>query len=278
MPTLRLLSQFRIATLNVHFFTDLQGESNVHRLAQVLKPMSLDVLALQEALHTDKLPGFAPKKHYHFKLLSDLLQLPHMAFCSTVHEFGNGILSRHPLNSIVKYRTEPVENHHHARGMLAVKIDNEFFKDNDAKMYVTHLDQISEQIRLKQINQFEKFVHGSNGLQLIMGDFNALTFDDYSDDYFNTHIRDVRRQYSWETPCNLLTTKMKKNGYYDCWREMNKEATNDRVVTCVYGTRIDYIWKRGELKNGWKINDCRIFSTEDATDHNGVLITFGKTS
>jgi endonuclease/exonuclease/phosphatase family metal-dependent hydrolase len=278
MHTIRLLSQFRIATLNVHFFTDLQGESNVHRLARVLKPMSLDVLALQEALHTDEPSGLAPKNHYHFKLLSDLLQLPHISFCSTSHEFGNGILSRHPLNSIVKYRTEPVENRYHARGMLAVKIDNEFFKDNDAKLYVTHLDQISEQIRLKQINQFEKFVHGSDGLQLIMGDFNALTFDDYSDDYFNTHIQDVRQQNSWETPCNLVTNKMKENGYHDCWREMNKEATNDRVVTCVYGTRIDYIWKRGELQNGWKINDCRIFSTEDATDHNGVLITFEKSS
>jgi len=277
MNIVKIISQFRIATLNVHFFTDLQGRSNVHRLAQLLKPMSFDVLALQETLHTDQPPGAAPKRHYHLKLLADLLQLPHTAFCSTVHEFGNAILARFPLKTSLNYRTEPIGNHH-VRGMLAVQIDNPFFKDNDATLYVTHLDQISEQVRLKQINQFEKYVHGRDGFQLIMGDFNALTFDDYSDDYFNIHIHGKRQRNSWESPFNLVTNQMKENGYYDCWREMNKEAINDQVVTCVHKTRIDYIWRRGELKNGWKINECRIFSTENATDHNGVLITFTKSS
>jgi len=277
MNIIKKISQFRVATVNVHFFTDAQGRSNIHRLAQLLKPMSFDVLALQESLHTNQPPGAAPKRHYHFKLLSDLLQLPYTAFCNTVHEFGNGILSRFPLKSSVNYCTETVGNHH-PRGMLAVKINNEFCEDNDATLYVTHLDQISEKVRLKQINQFEKYVHRSDGFQLIMGDFNALTFDDYSDDYFNIYIRDIRQRNSWESPFNLVTNKMKENGYHDCWREMNKDAIDHQVITCVYRTRIDYIWRRGELKNGWKMNECRIFSTEDATDHHGVLITFTKTS
>ncbi len=275
MSIIRNISKFRIATVNVHFFSDLKGQSNVHRLAQLLKPMSFDVLALQEILHTDKPPGAAPERHYHFKLLSDLLQLPYTAFCNTAHEFGNAILSRFPLTSSINYHTEPIPNHNN-RGMLAVKIDNEFFKDNNATLYVTHLDQISEEVRLKQIEQFEKYVHNSDDFQLIMGDFNSLTFDDYSDDYFNIHIHDVRQRNSWEGPFNLVTNKMKQNGYSDCWREMNKEAINDQVVTCVYKTRIDYIWRRGELKNGWKINECKIFSTESTTDHNAVLMTFTK--
>jgi endonuclease/exonuclease/phosphatase family metal-dependent hydrolase len=277
MNIIRKIAQFRIATLNVHFFTDLQEQSNVHRLAQLLKPMSFDVLALQEALHTDRIRGAAPERHYHFKLLSELLQLPHTAFCNTSDAFGNGMLSRFPLKISVNYRTEAFGNHR-TRGMLAAQIDHDFFKDNNATLYITHLDQISEQIRLKQMNQFEKYIHGSDGFQLIMGDFNALTFDDYSDDYFNIHIHDVRQRNSWEKPYNLVTNKMKENGYYDCWREMNKEAINDQVVTCEYKTRIDYIWRRGELKNGWKINECNIFSTEGATDHNGVLINFTKSS
>lgn len=277
MTITKTLSQFRVGTLNVHFFTDLKGFSNVHRLAEILKPMSLDFLALQEALHTDKPSGTAPKRYYYFKLLSDLLQLPHTAFCNTTYEFGNGILSRYPVKISNNYRTETI-GEHHRRGMLAVEIQNDFFKDNNASFYVTHLDQISEQIRLKQIDQFEKYIHRSHDFQLIMGDFNALTFEDYSNDYFNKYIRDIRETNSWEKPFNLVTNKMKEYGYNDCWREMNNESINDQVVTCEYGTRIDYIWKRGELKNGWKINECRIFSGEKATDHNGILITFNKTT
>lgn len=277
MNIIKKISQLRIGTLNVHFFTDSHGLPNVNRLAEILKPMSFDVLALQEALHTDKIPGDAPKKHYYFKLLSDILQLPHTAFCNTLHEFGNGILSRFPIKTSSNYRTEANERHH-TRGMLAAQINNEFFKDNNATLYITHLDQISEQIRLKQINQFEKHIHRSDGFQLIMGDFNSLTFEDYSNDYFNKYIHDVREQNSWEKPFNLVTNRMKENGYHDCWREMNNETINDQVVTCEYGTRIDYIWRKGELKNGWKIDECRIFSSENATDHNGILINFTKSN
>ncbi|CAF1563729.1 unnamed protein product [Rotaria sp. Silwood1] len=274
MNIIKKVSQFRIGTLNVHFFTDSQKQSNVHRLAQILKPMSFDLLGLQEVLHTDEPSNTVSEKYYKFQLLSNLLQLPHIAFCNTSYKFGNAILSRYPLKNNVNYYTEPIENHN-LRGMLAVQVNHEFFNDNDATFYVTHLDQLSEQVRLVQMEQFEKYIQNA-GLQLIVGDFNSLTFDDYSNDYFNTNIHDVRQKNTWERPFNLVTNKMKTNGYHDCWREMNKEAINDQAGTCIYKTRIDYIWRRGELKNGWEINECRIFSSEDATDHNGVLVTFFK--
>ncbi|CAF1285126.1 unnamed protein product [Rotaria sordida] len=276
MNIIRKISQFRLGTLNIHFFTDLKGQSNVYHLAQLIKPMSFDVIGLQEVLHTDQPPGTVAEKYYQFQLLSDLLQLPYIAFCNTSHRFGNAILSRFPLKTNINYLTEVIENHD-VRGMLAVQVNHEFFNDNDARLYVTHLDQLSEQVRLKQMEQFEKHIYDS-GLQLIVGDFNSLTFDDYSNDYFNVNIHDVRQRNSWENPFYLVTNKMKTNGYYDCWREMNKEYIDHQVITCIYKTRIDYIWRRGELKNGWEMNECRIFSTEDATDHNGVLVDFIKTS
>ena len=260
-----MMNVLRLASLNVHFFSDLKGLSNVHRLAQLLKPLSLDALALQETLHTD------------FNLLSELLQLPYRALCHTTFGFGNAFLSRYPVTGHVNYYAKPI-GAKNKRGMLAVQIDHEFCKDNDATIYVTHLDQISEEIRLKQLDQFEQHLRKSNGLQLVMGDFNALTFEDYSDQYFNMHIREVRQRNSWESPFNLITQKMKENGYIDCWREMNPKAINDQVVTCVYKTRIDYIWRRGVLQKGWTIGECRIFPTDEATDHNGVLLTLSKTS
>lgn len=277
MNVLRNACRFRIASLNIHFFTDVNGESNVHRLAQLLKPLSLDAVALQETLHTNRPIGQAPERYYHFKLLSELLQFPYTAFCNTTAEFGNALLSPFPLTNHVNYYVEAI-GERNKRGMLAAQIEHEFFRDNDATLYVTHLDQISEEIRLKQIESFEGNIRQPNGFQLIMGDFNALTFDDYSSEYFNTHIRDVRQQNSWEEPFNLVTQKMKEYGFIDCWREMNQDAKDDQAVTCVYKTRIDYIWKRGELKKSWTIDECRIFPTDETTDHNGVLLTLIKTN
>lgn len=269
-----MMRGIRLASLNVHFFSDLNNQSNVHRLAQLLKPMSLDALALQETLHIDQPSS---ERHSHFKLLSELLQLPHRAFCHTTLGFGNAFLSRFPVTNHANYYAEVV-GAKNKRGMLAVQIDHEFFKDNNTTLYITHLDQISEEIRSKQLEQFEQHLRKSTDFQLVMGDFNALTFEDYSKDYFNTHIRDVRQRNSWEGPFNLVSQKMKDNGYIDCWREMNPEAIDDQVVTCVYKTRIDYIWRRGPLQKGWIIDECRIFPTNEATDHNGVLLTFTKTS
>ncbi len=40
----------RIGTLNVHMFMDSDGEPNVSRLVELLRPQELDVLGLQEVL------------------------------------------------------------------------------------------------------------------------------------------------------------------------------------------------------------------------------------
>lgn len=272
----KYISQLRVVTLNVHFFTDINEQSNVHQLARLLKPMSIDILALQEVLHTNRDAHIAPERHYHLKLLSDLLELPYIAFCETVFEFGNALLSKFPMKNSTNYYADVGENLY-KRGMLAVQIEHEFFRENNATFYVTHLDQIYEHARLKQIEQFEKYIQQNDNLQLIMGDMNSLTFSDYSDDYFRIYIDDIRQKNNWERPFELVTNQLKAYGFTDCWREMNNEAINDQAVTCIYKTRIDYIWKRGELKNQWEINECRIFSSENATDHNGVLISFTKT-
>ena len=148
MTIAKQLSSIRIATLNVHFFQDSKQVSNAQRLAKLLQPLSVDVLALQEAYHTEQPPGAARENRYYFKYLSNVLRLPHLAFGNTFNDFGNGLLSRFPLKRSVNYHTNKVEGHG-KRAMLAVTIDHPFFEDNDATLYVTHLDQISENIRLE---------------------------------------------------------------------------------------------------------------------------------
>ena len=57
---------------------------------------------------------------------------------------------------------------------------------------MTHLD---EEIRLTQINEFNP--HHRN-VDILVGDMNALTREDYSDQYFHERIVDKRERSQWE--------------------------------------------------------------------------------
>ena len=266
------LNSIRIATLNVHFFRDLHGISNAERLGEILQPLALDVLAVQEAYHKELPDEKVKTDRYYLNYLSTLLQLPHRAFCSTNNDFGNGLLSKFPLLSTSNHHVDQILIYNR-RGMLEAKIDHPFFHENRAKLFVTHLDQIKESIRMKQWDTFEANLQNSSStVQLLMGDFNALTRDDYSDDYFEKFICDVRSRNNWEMPQDIFTRRLKNSGFIDCWREMNENLKDEQTVTCAYGTRIDYIWRRGTLTDGWKIKECFKFSSNDATDHNGILL------
>ncbi|CAF1268941.1 unnamed protein product [Didymodactylos carnosus] len=195
------MSVFRLATLNVHSFIDSQATSNIERLAQLLKPLALDVLAVQEACHTpdnrrNRAQTAFVETRYHSQVLSELLQLSYKVFGDNVRNFGNGILSRYPITNASNYQIEPQASEA-VRGMLTVEVDNEFCKDNKATIHVTHfLDHISEHRRLSQLHLFDKHVlttaQNSRHLQLLLGDFNSLTFEDYSQNYFDQKIRQVR--------------------------------------------------------------------------------------
>ena len=67
---------------------------------------------------------------------------------------------------------------------------------------------------------------------------------------------------------------MKEQGFEDIWRETNPELQD--VSSCRYGTRIDFIWQRGKLKNGWSVKSCDIVPSRGATDHDLVVCIFEK--
>jgi endonuclease/exonuclease/phosphatase family metal-dependent hydrolase len=47
-PLRRGEQELIVATLNVHSFHDKQNQSNIERIANILKPLSIDILNLQE--------------------------------------------------------------------------------------------------------------------------------------------------------------------------------------------------------------------------------------
>jgi exonuclease III len=108
-----------------------------------------------------------------------------------------------------------------------------------------------------------------------MGDMNALTRDDYSENYFRNIVRQKRIKSRWEKPyydlVKLLTRECK---YEDAFKLINPELKDEEVATCRFGTRVDYIYVHPRVNNQWIIKDCSIIHTQPVTDHNAILAVF----
>jgi len=110
---------------------------------------------------------------------------------------------------------------------------------------------------------------------VILGDFNALTKNDYSKKKWE-NIYTVRKENKWELPLTILTDRITSN-QEDGWnlidsRKIAKEISGP-LTTCRFDTRIDYIYINKNLKKNWNIYkyEC-INAIPNITDHNLVII------
>jgi endonuclease/exonuclease/phosphatase family metal-dependent hydrolase len=143
------------------------------------------------------------------------------------------------------------------------------------EIYSLHLDHMWEKNRHKQIDLLMQQIWSTSALEtankhliesgssspaislhtpsgpdvetlphIIMGDFNAITKSDYTEDFEEEHITKVREAGRWEPPTYSLMEKMKALGYVDLWRRTHPDDTDrdHEVTTCAYNTRIDYIF------------------------------------
>jgi hypothetical protein len=73
-----------------------------------------------------------------------------------------------------------------------------------------------------------------------------------------------------------VTDWMKHNGFVDVLRAKNEKLRDNEIRSCRYHTRVDYIWMKGMLKHGWVLDESRVVSSKNATDHELVLAVFNK--
>jgi hypothetical protein len=59
-----------------------------------------------------------------------------------------------------------------------------------------------------EMEQFHAPQFSSSSPQIWTGDFNALTRDDYTDEFWQEAVVNVRERNSWETPKTDLTKKV----------------------------------------------------------------------
>ncbi|CAF4018744.1 unnamed protein product [Rotaria magnacalcarata] len=90
-----------------------------------------------------------------------------------------------------------------------------------------------------------------DNIDILMGDMNSLTRDDYSDNYYQTNILELH-----------------------AFRQTNSGLKDEKVATCQFATRIDYIYVRLRVNDSWILEEYFIIGTKNSTDHNAVFAAF----
>ncbi|CAF1458977.1 unnamed protein product [Rotaria sordida] len=256
------MTTFRIATINVHgFINPWTDQSNAQPLASILAPLELDLIAVEEATNDNN-----------WRIFQDHLSLPYSTFGPSYGSTrGNAILSRHPI----AYSTNVISDHRcrgGTRAMLHFSLDGNHPFVQNRTFAITHLDHINEDDRIVQMTSFAPH---RNNINILMGDMNAVTREDYSDDYYQQIVFDKRKQAGWELPqfdlIRLITTSF---AFQDAFRQANPKLKDEQTATCPYGTRIDYIFFRPLISDEWILKDCSLVDTKQATDHQAVMAIF----
>lgn len=104
---------------------------------------------------------------------------------------------------------------------------------------------------------------------------NALTRNDYYNDYYREHVVGMRESFQREKPRFDLTKLITDEWHYqDIFKLKNPHLKDEQVATCRYGTRIDYIYVRSRDNEQWFPGRCSIIDTEGETDHKIVFAEF----
>jgi endonuclease/exonuclease/phosphatase family metal-dependent hydrolase len=255
------MSTFRLAILNVHLFRNPSiYDSNINDLVSILEPLNLDLIAVEEIQNDHKWKKFYSR-----------LSLHHSIYGKCNEDiFGNGIASRYPILS--HSNKSSISCPGETRSLLQCRLDGDHTFIQNRLFALTHLDHLDEDNRLKQLKQFNPY---KENIHILMGDMNALTREDYSDDYYRKKIVDVRENSGWEKPRfdlkKLITNEW---GYQDAFKLINPQLKDEEVATCDYGTRIDYIYLHPHVNDQWTLTKCQIIDTKGATDHHAVFAEF----
>ena len=257
------MKTFRLATINVHSFNHPSTyEDNTEALVEILTPLELDLIAVQEVPGGTKWSTFC-----------DLLAFPHRVLGSNEEQYYlNGIASRYPIKTHWNQQVDDKQGGAERRSLLSCSLDSDHPFTRNRLFAVTHLDHMNESARLFQMLKFNPL---EQMVDILMGDMNALTREDYSDHYFEQSVVRVRKSSAWERPMfdvtQLITGRW---SYQDAFKQINPHLRDEQTTTCRFGTRVDYIYLRPRADDSWTLKECSIINTQDATDHNIVLAQF----
>ena len=235
----------KICTFNIHNFTNSDCIDSTDNLVTLINKNNYDIIALQEVTDEKDLKLFVKK----LKLEYNYLYNRHNALLS-IYSIKNN------LNKNTKER--------YTSCLLTIS------KNFILNVLNIHLNYKCEYIRIEEIR---KIFSSSNKYinkypTIVMGDFNALTKEDYSNKEL-VHIIKERKYSKWETPVYDLTNTIKDEYKFKDTRMLsNKTGDNG---TSRFNTRIDYIFINDSLKDLLiNIDNNHIHLLNKISDHNLV--------
>eukprot|EP00095_Tigriopus_kingsejongensis_P007381 maker-scaffold37_size504123-snap-gene-4.18 protein:Tk07381 transcript:maker-scaffold37_size504123-snap-gene-4.18-mRNA-1 annotation:"hypothetical protein" len=239
----------RIATFNVHSFTDAKGQRNFRRVLELIEEHDVDILCLQETGLTDS------KK----------------LFQAWTKTSAHGLVAWNHCAILSKFHLEPYPKPMNKIGSSTRFVIAKVLLNDLQSIYVScvHLNHRREPTRMSELNEICTYGNNVQSCPHVMsGDFNALTLEDYPDDEL-LEICKVRSQNRWETPQRAITDKMINIGYVDA----KSKATefSGALSTCRFNTRIDYVFINRAFDDMFTLTKL-IHVDDKASDHNMVIL------
>lgn len=236
--------------VNVATFNIQKLEGCPKKVAEIVS--QFDICGLQEV------PGLAKIK----KALKPFENIE-VLFDNAYFSYGNGISFRKDLFRVVKCETHVIRNKPSKKTAFEVVFEFLHSPKTTFTVIVTHLDHISEDTRLEEV---EKILQVAPSEAILLGDFNSLKREDYTEDEWGS-ISQNRKDTQWEECRTDVIDKILKrvgSAYQDVLGELGTP-----VGTCRFGTRIDYIFV--SLCEMFFVKEASVVESGEASDHKPVM-------
>jgi endonuclease/exonuclease/phosphatase family metal-dependent hydrolase len=268
----------RLLTYNIHYWEGTDGITDVERTLAVIAASGADIVGLNEVYHPARLQGLdqpalaymAARLGMHFAF--GQAQTFPLAFNRPGRSFGNAILSRWPILATAAHHLTPVEGHP-PRGLLEARI---LLPDGQRTLtvYVTHLDAVSEDVRLIQTQALLSWtIRDRTRPHVLMGDFNAYNPADYPTAADQETLQRTVAGLGLSLYEPKVLPRLLKAGYTDAWSVCGQGPG----ATCCNRPeplfRIDYVFVSPPLVAA--LRRCRRWDVEPApvaSDHLPVLV------
>jgi endonuclease/exonuclease/phosphatase family metal-dependent hydrolase len=257
----------KVVAYNIHGWRTVEGAPNLDLVSAVIAASGADLVALNEVYHPFDAAAGRP-------VLAELAGRLGMDFAFGATQaaadarlpapYGNALLSRWPIQAFAAHHLAP-ETDYGRRGMLEARVRLPGGRPFTA--YVIHLDHRREPLRLEQWAAASTWLQRDRGRpHLLMGDFNALTQEDYAGERALA-LEEHNRANGWLAPRFDLMAQVARAGYVDAFVQAGSGGF-ETYLARTPERRIDYILASGPLRAA--VVACRrIESAEarDASDH-----------
>ncbi|KAK8671048.1 hypothetical protein V6N13_037657 [Hibiscus sabdariffa] len=255
---------------NMIKFWNEGGSKNGRSIAEVLRDLNADVLALQDVKANEE-KGMKP--------LSDLasaLKMKYVFAESWAPEYGNAILSKWPIK---RWTVQKIADDNDFRNVLKATIDVPWA--GDVNFYCTQLDHLDENWRMKQI---KAIIESNNSPHLLLGGLNSLNSSDYSSERWTDIVKyyeDIGKPRPRTEVVKLLRGKEyvdSKDYAGECEPVVIIAKGQNVQGTCKYGTRVDYILASSNSPYTFVPGSYSVISSKGTSDHHIVRVDIVKES